>query len=90
MHGTSFYPRGEPGNRRRNRRADSPDNTAQSLNVMGAWLNNHREYPLYDRTVSQFALRSATDDPESARHWASSIKDADLKARTLERPGVNE
>jgi hypothetical protein len=64
--------------------------TAKSLNVMGDWLNNHREHPLYDRTASQFAFRTEADDPESARRWASTIKDAGLKATTLERLGVNK
>ena len=63
--------------------------TARSLNVMGEWLNSHREHPLYDRTASQFALRTATDDPESARRWASTIKDAGLLAATLEKLGIS-
>lgn len=62
--------------------------TAKSLNVMGDWLNQHREHPLYDRAASQFAFRTEADDPESARHWAATIKDDALRVSTQERLGV--
>lgn len=61
--------------------------TAVSLNVLGDWLNGHREHPLYDRTASQFALRTAKEDTESAIRWATSIRDESLRAKTLESLG---
>jgi hypothetical protein len=64
--------------------------TAISLNVLGEWLNTHKGHPLYDRTASQFALRTAKEDAESAQRWATTIGDEALRASTLETLGNSQ
>lgn len=57
--------------------------TSTSLNNLGTWLNEHREHPLYDRTVQQFAQQTRADDLDSAMRWAGTIKDETLRAQTI-------
>ncbi|HEX2748092.1 MAG TPA: hypothetical protein VHM91_08850 [Verrucomicrobiales bacterium] len=57
--------------------------SATTLNNVGAWLNSHKDTPLYDQTVHQYALRMNGDDPEAAARWAGTIKDENLRNTTL-------
>lgn len=59
------------------------NSTTSSLNTLATWLDTHRDHPLFDRTVSRFALRTSTDDAEAALHWAGTISDGKLRAETL-------
>ncbi len=53
-----------------------------SLDILGTWLNAHREHPLYDRVVQQFARRTQAEDSEAALRWAETIKDQTLREQT--------
>ncbi|HWB04687.1 MAG TPA: hypothetical protein VG796_16785 [Verrucomicrobiales bacterium] len=56
--------------------------TSTSLNTLATWLKDHRDHPLYDRTVHQFALRTRADDPVAAASWAETISDETLRQET--------
>jgi len=57
--------------------------TSTSLNTLATWFQAHRDHPLYDRAVQQFARRTYADDPESALRWAETIKDDEVRTRTM-------
>ena len=59
------------------------NSTSTSLNNLGSWLNEHKDHPLYDRTIQQFAQHTRADDLESALRWAGTIKDETLRAETI-------
>ena len=64
--------------------------TAQSLNLVGEWLQANREHKSYDRVAYEFALRSIKDDPEAANEWASTIKEEGLRTEWLSRMQQNQ
>ena len=59
--------------------------SGQTLNLVGEWLQGNREHANYDRVAYEFALRTATDDPEAAQQWAGTIKDESLRNQFLAR-----
>lgn len=59
-----------------------------SLNNVAQWLNDHPDFPLRDVTARNLAERLRVDDPDSAAHWARSIKDEALRAETMGALGL--
>ncbi len=55
-----------------------------SLNTLGNWLNQHKDFPLHDQTVALFANKTHRDDPEAARSWINTIKDPAMREQALQ------
>lgn len=53
--------------------------------AMANWLKENSGVPNYDLLTAPFAMRVASQDPEAARAWAGTIRDAATRESVLER-----
>lgn len=53
--------------------------------AMANWLKANPGVPNYDLLTAPFAMRVASQDPEAARAWAGTIRNATLRDSVLER-----
>lgn len=59
--------------------------TTTNPNAMGNWLNKNSDMPNYDLVAVPFVEQIANQDPEAARAWTETIRDADIRKSLTDR-----